>query len=680
MSFQYVLRRTLPVWSWKENLQELDNLIEAHRIDELLIKVDTEEFSHGQPELQWMQNYRTILEATKELCDRKNIRFSINPWITHGHTDRGRNGAEQLPGLQTIIDIEGNQSTVCACPLSRIWQEHICRIWEIYASLHPYAIWIEDDIRSFNHGAAHYGCFCDLHLARFAAENGLSSISRDELADAIWQQGEPHIFRKKYLDMLNKITCETVTRLTDTIWKISPETNIGLMTSGPRAHVLEGRNWQELFNILDSSGKKAFHRPTLGAYRESSPLDLFFTADSIAVSRYAAGSRPEFTEVENIPYSRYAKSISMTAAEILISAVSGCAGGALNLYDHYGSPMLVEPKFGEMMAQIRPDADALLDAAKDGEFLGIRLLHREKFAYACHANGSKNCYANIESGNSAATIVHACGFSVTYGDENAAVTMITGELARALSDDECINLLHSGKGVFLDAAAARIFAERGFASDTGIKSVDPAKHPEEYPRSAAEEFYSPRFGGREKMFIQAYIPTYGPNTPIAKLNLIDGAEAVSVLCDCDAERLFTMSAYFVNRHGTRIFTHGMEFDKGASHPDFHSPNRIAALRAIINTLAGGKAEFMVHGDVPYLLGIGINAPDGSVIAGIFNLSTDICSEFKIDLAETFVTAEHLVNGKWEKVDILQSLDSGCQAVFKCSDTVFKGEFFRFKRV
>ena len=52
----YALRRTLPLWNFEENLAELAEQLPRYRVDELRVKVDSEEFTHGQPILSWIED------------------------------------------------------------------------------------------------------------------------------------------------------------------------------------------------------------------------------------------------------------------------------------------------------------------------------------------------------------------------------------------------------------------------------------------------------------------------------------------------------------------------------------------------------------------------------------------------------------------------------------------------
>ena len=193
----YALRRTLPPWSFEQNLAELIQWLPKYGVDELIVKIDTEEFSHGQPDLRWIRQYRPKLAQIAKEMEKLGIVYSLNPWITLGHIDRGRDSRPLLPGLQPIVGHDGAECRSCACPLCGIWRANIQEVWTLYAETEPRVIWIEDDIRTFNHLPVRYGCFCDRHLAAFAKRIG-KEVCRKDLVDAILRPGEPHPWRREF--------------------------------------------------------------------------------------------------------------------------------------------------------------------------------------------------------------------------------------------------------------------------------------------------------------------------------------------------------------------------------------------------------------------------------------------------------------------------------------------------
>lgn len=85
-------------------------MLPEYQVDELVIKIDTEEFSHGQPPLDWVKAYQEKLYTAKETLEAMGIVYSLNPWVTIGHIDRGRHLKDSLPNVQTFVGHDGFES------------------------------------------------------------------------------------------------------------------------------------------------------------------------------------------------------------------------------------------------------------------------------------------------------------------------------------------------------------------------------------------------------------------------------------------------------------------------------------------------------------------------------------------------------------------------------------------
>ena len=98
------------------------------------------------------------------------------------------------------------------------------------------------------------------------------------------------------------------------------------MSSGPRRHCLEGRRWRD-FAAAVADGGILYSRPPLGNYSESSLRGLYYSHDSIKLTRRCLPENTvEQTEVENIPFSGYYKSTAFTFIQTALSFAFGSAG------------------------------------------------------------------------------------------------------------------------------------------------------------------------------------------------------------------------------------------------------------------------------------------------------------------------------------------------------------------
>ncbi len=614
----YALRRTLPPHSFEANLRELIELLPNYCVDEVIVKVDTEEFTHGQPPLEWVRNYQPKLVEIRERLAAIDIAYSINPWITMGHNDRGRDERTNFPTMGFMVGHDGKETTCCACPLSEAWQEHVQAVWRLYAETHPRVVWVEDDIRTFNHAPVSFACFCDAHLARFGELVG-QDVTRRQLVDALLSPGEPHPWRAAWLDLQGQIMIDTVAMLARTVHAISPETHLGLMSSGPRNHCLEGRRWDAFAEAL-ADGRTLVSRPTMGNYSESSMRGLYYSQDSIKLTRHALPTGVvEQTEVENVPFTRYANSTAFTFLEATLSFALGCAGVTLNLFDHMGSPMQDEPWFGRLLAEKKPFFTGLARRANPpGRIRGTQMLHHPQSSFAKQLAAGQDYPALAEDGYAMMHALEGHGLATTYQPEPVVATC--GQVLRALSDEQIAELLGPGRGLLLDGPAAAVLAERGFGEEIGLASIEPACNADtlDYIVSA-EEIYEATFGGRDGRYVTCLLPNLERNMQLCRLTPTGRARVISSFVDAAAARRAPAMIACETPRGGRVVVHSHDYDATAGIAFFH-PHRKAQLSAVLNWLWRGQLPGLVEGGVwPWTFRMD---DDSRSLLGLMNLSLD----------------------------------------------------------
>ncbi len=624
----YALRRTLPTWSFEENLAELIQVLPRYRIDELIVKVDTEEFTHGQPPLQWIRNYQPRLHRLRREMEQLGIRYSLNPWITLGHNDRGRDATRQLSGLRPMVGHDGTRCTCCACPLCEVWRAHVEAVWTLYAATAPSVIWIEDDIRTFNHSPVRYGCFCTEHLRRFSERVG-AAVDREELVAAILQPGTPHPWRSEWLDLQAAIMVETAGFLARVVHRTAPDTRIGLMSSGPRTHCLEGRQWDRFAAAL-ADGQMLYSRPPLGNYSEGSLRGLYYSHDSIKITRHClpAGTI-EQTEVENVPFTRYSKSTRFTFLQLAVSFAYGSHGVTMNLYDHCGTPMEDEPHYGRMLAERKPFLEALASRAQQsGPFRGVSLLFDQQASYHRHLPPGADYGTLVADGATVMQLLETHGLPTTYDAEPVAAA--TGQQLRACTDAEITTLLDGG--LLLDGTAAAVLHERGFGAQIGLQAINPAVHLDTLGAFAAEEFFNPDFGGRPGAFMTLTLPDLGGRPSLCVAELQPGARPISRIVDPDAQPSHVAMYAFENDRGGRVAVHLLDLDS-AFGTAFNHPFRNTQLHHVVDWLWRGRTPLRVTGDGVYPLAFRRDGDRHSLL-GLFNLSLDSWPDVEMHLSDS----------------------------------------------
>ena len=622
----YALRRTLPPWTFEENLAELIDVLPRYGVDEVIVKVDAETFSHGHPPLQWVQDYIPNLERLKEAMEGLGIVFSINPWFTIGHCDRGWEGTS-VPGIKTLVGHDGSRCRECACPLSKTWRNHLLEVWRLYAGTGPHALWVEDDIRTFNHDPVRFGCFCPAHLRVFSRRVG-TKVNREQVVAAVLKPGKPHPWRKAYLDMQGGIMAELMGQLARAVHAVDPDVCLGLMSSGHHYHSIEGRRWSEFAEAL-ADGQTFYSRPPLGIYRESSLTEFYYNPDSIKGARHVL---PEGTveqaEVDNGFFSLYTASVACTFLKMATSFAYGCHGLTMNLFDHNGTPMEHDPAFGRLLQEKKPYFESLARVCQlPGRYRGVQLLHHPETSswmhlprHATYADLDPRQHAGMEQ-------LEALGIATTYDDEKVAA--LSGQVVRALPEERIRELLQGG--LLLDGSAAKALFDRGFGRDIGLRGIATPRSLFKEGPYGAEEFFHPDFGGADRCYVVTlFDPHDGPSFTV--MDPMRGVTVVSRLVDPDGKRTLPTMLACANRMGGRVVIHG--FDLGSAYGSgYCRPERVRQIQGAVDWISRGRVPLKVHIDGAWPLSFRKDC-DGKTILGAFNLSLDPWPEITFDLASS----------------------------------------------
>jgi hypothetical protein len=645
----YALRRTLPPWKFETCLAELLDCVHKYALDEVIVMVDTEEFSHGHPTTAWFREYQKSLFRIKEGLEARGVLYSVNVWASIGHNDRGRDSSQSIPGLKTMVGHDGIRAKANACPLSQGWRDYISEVYGIFAETKPHVLWVDDDIRTFNHQPVKFGCFCEDHLEHFSRRIGIDTPDRASLVATILQEGDPHPWRSEFLSMQAEIMVDVAGMIANAVHAVSPETHLGLMSSGPRNHCAEGRDWAAFSKAL-GNGRPFYSRPPMGLYREGNLRELYYSQDYVKQTRHVLPSDTfEMTEVENFPYSRYAKSVNATFLQMAVSAAYGSHGITLDLHDHSGTPMENEPWYGRMLASSKPFLTSLSQTArKPGMLRGVRLLHHRDNGKARHL-GNQASYAElIEDGTEIMHFLESHGLPTTY-EASEKVCAVSGQALRAFSDDEIRELLSGA--LYLDAVAAFSLCQRGFGDAIGLSKVSTPLEIDKFGVFGSEECHHPEFGGEDQFYLNYNFADLGARPRASHLQPLATATVISHFVDPDCRRILPGMIAFENAGGGRVIIHAYDYSSLGSVA--YSPLRLRQLHSVFQWLSGNRIPVLVNGDGVFPLALRHDAEDGGMLLGLFNLSLDEWHEVTFDLDGSFqdMNVESLGrDGRWEKAE------------------------------
>ena len=366
-----------------------------------------------------------------------------------------------------------------ACPADPTWRKYLANTYAQYASIHPRRLWLEDDFRHYNHSPLKLMCFCDYHMQLYNEKLGKKE-TRAEFVKKMLQPGEPTKERQVYLDQARQEMIETEHIIEQAVHKVSPETDLAQMTSYPDWHALEGRDWDNLFKAQAGEGHPKVARPHLPAYNEVAPLQYgrYFEEYTRITAAFLGEDAELYPELESYMYSPLVKSTAFTAFQIITSALIGSQGILLNLFDMMGNGINDSWHYAEMLAQIKPFVNQLLENRLPIDHLrGIKVLVDQDSSYYLQTKTGKNVEELLPHEKNWASLLGAFGFATTIlpiskkTSLKNEVVAISGQLLRNLTNAQVTELVKNNF-VLLDGESVQVLLDRKLGNLLHIEKAE----------------------------------------------------------------------------------------------------------------------------------------------------------------------------------------------------------------
>ncbi|MBF9017007.1 MULTISPECIES: hypothetical protein [unclassified Oceanispirochaeta] len=374
--FTYSLRIGIcPGFHSDEKLENLVGFCREAGIDDIQFHMNMEEINQGHLTVEETEPWLEMMKSFKDRLKKEGLLFSLNPWTTTVHTDRGRTlktGQE----FTTMRDFEGQSAAVVACPLDRSFLDYLTGMYTRYAELGFDILWVEDDFRIHNHAPLAWGgCFCDEHMKRFSEAAG-RELNREEFVREMLQPGKVHPSRKVWLDTMRRTMSEFSHAIGEAVRSAAPRTRIGLMSSAPQAHCVEGRDWKAVMTNF-SGVNRPLNRPHLPAYREiAGPrYCLEFQRYSRLTAAFLSAETELWPELDNFPHTTFSKSHTFAAFQIEASLALCSEGITINISDMIGNGIAERQNNQAYLKRLRPylDGVARLELKRTWE-TGVRVM------------------------------------------------------------------------------------------------------------------------------------------------------------------------------------------------------------------------------------------------------------------------------------------------------------------
>ncbi len=475
-SFKYIFRFCCdPGFREVSDLEALSKFVVKARIDDVLVFTNVEEINTGHTTEEEQSLYLKLLKEIKDLMEPYGATLSINPWHTVMHADLGKH-LRKGQNFRLMVDLLGNEASLCVCPLCEEWQSYIVNQYRRYAELEPVMLWVEDDFRFHNHEPLVWGgCFCDDHMALYSELAGMR-LTREEFVAGILKTGEVHPFRKIWLDVCKTTLSNLAHKIGEAVGSVSPATRVGLMSSVPQVHCAEGRDWAGILKGL-AQDKSPINRTHLPGYIEPTPSSYMQNFNGVAMltRAFVPAETEIYPELENFPYSRFNKSLKFTRFQLLSALPLNLAGITMDLYDLNGNGIVSSEGYQDLLSETKDYLNLLTD---QGIFKhqpdGVKIMVCPESSYTLHTREGISMEELYPHETFFASWLSALGIPFSYSvekDIKNSVVAISGQFLRNLGKDR-IQILFRDNFILLNGDSAEVLYELGLGKLAGISAIE----------------------------------------------------------------------------------------------------------------------------------------------------------------------------------------------------------------
>ena len=463
---RYHLRfQIIPGKHVERDARRLVRFCQRHTVEEVVLFVAGEEWNNGLLSAKEEDMWLDTVKRSGAILKKAGIAVSLNPWMTALHCDRGRVFPKDRR-FKPMVSPAGRKSRACASFADPGWHRYLYSLYGRFAKLGFRVMWVEDDFRYLNHAPLEWGCGFEPQVIRRFERTIGRKTTREEVLKNILKPGKPHPWRARWMETWREIHLEVARGLAKAVAENAPSgTKLGLMSSVPAAHSVEGRDWRRLFDALLIDGAVA-HRPHYAPYGEEPGKHKDHSIMMLDMQKRLRPDACEVApEVENWSFTNWWKSDTQTWAEMALCLFHGSDALLLDLFPFTGNPVDEEPQIGRLLDRSRPALKWIAARfSKSLETRGVGIPWREDAQAHVRTAEGRSLYELNASSLSPGHLLLPCGVpvSASLGKVNA----IFGSLAWSFSDEELLELLSGG--VLLDGESADILCRRGLGRHIGV--------------------------------------------------------------------------------------------------------------------------------------------------------------------------------------------------------------------
>lgn len=477
----------------------------------------------------------------------RGFRVGINVLTSMGHHE------EDLPHALAVdwprvTDPDGRVSLGAFCPGTPELLNYVERVYTLVAQARPDFIWVDDDVRLMGHMPIRATCFCDHCIDSFNRQTG-ASFTRSSLVAAMQGEAsrERNQWRGRWLDYNRNIIAHLLRRAAEAAHRVILTMEMGFMT-GDRFY--EGYAFAEWSEALAGEKSTVRWRPGGGFYADDEYMGLVHKAHDIGrqVSQLPQQITVIQSEIENFPYQLLRKSVTVTMLEAIAHMAAGTTGTAFNILGMQPDPLEEYTPFLERIHTLRPFLAALRDSTGRSPATGLwPAWNRDVFAN----QGAEGDWLQQNQSIAALRspyVLAELGLPLAYGAEGATVTVLSGPLPAAFTQQD-LERIFSG-GVLLDASALQTLQRLGLHTWAGVEVAETIDH--DMTEVLTSHPLNGRFAGWSRDCRQSFWAQ-----PACRLQAVSaGVEVLAHLSDYAQQDFGPTMTAFENALGGRVVVAG----------------------------------------------------------------------------------------------------------------------------
>ena len=216
-------------------------------------------------------------------------------------------------------------------------------------------VWVDDDVRLWARGIL---CFCDTCIRKFNDKHGYN-FNFDSLKNAFLSDNDE--VRENYRAFQVESLAQFAKILSEGIHESSPDSVMALQQGGrvPMAAQSQAACLDAMYEV---TGKNPPCRLGDGFYADHDPSGMLVKATKInfMISRLPEYVKLRTTEIENLPFVSYGKSVECSALEAALYMAYGANAASVTMMTNF-EPLSYHRKIFEKLTQYRPYFEAVTE-------------------------------------------------------------------------------------------------------------------------------------------------------------------------------------------------------------------------------------------------------------------------------------------------------------------------------